>query len=58
MEINKLIKYLKKMRDEHNVKEVHIPRLGYTGCRSIEDSEFDKKWIKNGILSIEGEYQD
>lgn len=44
------------MRDEYNVKEVHIPRLGYIGCHPIEDSEFDPKWIKNGILAIEGEY--
>lgn len=44
------------MRDNHGVKEVHIPRLGYIGCRSIEESEFNPKWIKNGILAIEGEY--
>lgn len=56
MKINKLIKHLERMRDEHNVHTVRIPRLGYAGCYDIDDDEFSEQWIVNGVLAIEGQY--
>lgn len=56
MEINKLIKNLEYVRDNYNVKEVRIPRLGYIGSFPIEESEFSKKFVQDGVLYIEGMY--
>lgn len=58
MNINVLIEKLKYMRNLHNVTDVYIPRLGKVYCRPISEDEFDIKWVKDGILRIEGEEDD
>jgi len=56
MEINKLIKHLEDMRDNHNVTGVKIPRLGYHGTHDIDEEEFTNPIIKDRVIAIEGEF--